>query len=184
MEIESRKTELSSDLYALEEAGASLVDHGMMNFFSREEIMNALDKIIEFKNFFQRSSSINVEDELTCFTAHPCKKSFLVFKRNKYFTISTTDIAYFYVKYGSSVIVRFDSQEYYVNYSLEQIQNLVADRQFFRLNRQYLVNFSAVKETEHYFARKLLVNLIVPVNEKLLVPKEKASVFLKWLENR
>jgi two-component system response regulator LytT len=125
-----------------------------------------------------------LDDLLLSIAATSGKKSFLVFKNNKYFTISTTDIAFFYVKYESSVIVCFDRQEYFVDYSLEQIQNLVADSQFFRVNRQYLVNFSAVKETEHYFARKLLINLLVPVNDKLLVPKEKASVFLKWLENR
>jgi two-component system, LytTR family, response regulator LytT len=67
---------------------------------------------------------------------------------------------------------------------LEQIQNLVTKKDFFRLNRQYLINFNAVKEVEHYFARKLLVNLSVPTRDKLLVSKEKVSSFLHWLDNR
>ena len=112
------------------------------------------------------------------------KKSFLVFKHNKYLTIPTETIALFYIKYDSPVIVCFDKQEYSVNYSLEQIQHLLSDMQFFRLNRQYLINFSAVKEVEHYFARKLLVKLMIPIAEKLLVSKEKATSFLRWLENR
>jgi DNA-binding LytR/AlgR family response regulator len=112
------------------------------------------------------------------------KKSFLVFKHNKYITVATDTIAFFYVKYESSIIVTFNRQEFFVDYSLEHIQNRVSDQQFYRLNRQYLINFSAVKEVEHYFARKLLVNLIVPVAEKLLVSKEKATGFLGWLENR
>jgi two-component system response regulator LytT len=112
------------------------------------------------------------------------KTSFLVFKNNKYLTVRTENIAYFYVKYDSSIIVCFDKQEYFVNQSLEHIQNLVTEKQFFRLNRQYLISFQAVKEVEHYFARKLLVNLVVDVAEKLLVPKEKVSSFLEWLENR
>lgn len=112
------------------------------------------------------------------------KKSFLVFKNNKYITVSTKDIAFFYVKYESSTIVCFDRQEYFIHPSLEQIQNLVSGRQFFRLNRQYLINFNAVKEAEHYFARKLLVTLILPVSEKLLITKEKVTGFLHWLDNR
>lgn len=112
------------------------------------------------------------------------KTRFLVFKHNKYLTVSTGNIAYFYVKYNSSVIVCFDRQEYFVNYSLEKIHSLVSGDQFFRLNRQYLINFHSIKEVEHYFARKLLVNLIVPVSEKLLVTKEKTSAFLNWLDNR
>jgi DNA-binding LytR/AlgR family response regulator len=112
------------------------------------------------------------------------KKSFLVFSRNKYITVATDAIAYFYVKNEYAIIVCFDKQEYSVNYSLEHIQNVLSELQFFRLNRQYLINFNAVKEVEHYFARKLLVKLVVPVIEKLLVSKEKGRSFLRWLENR
>jgi two-component system response regulator LytT len=112
------------------------------------------------------------------------KKSFLVFKHNKYITVPTKQIAFFYVKYDSPFIVCKDREEYAVNYSLKQIHNLVTDQQFFRLNKQYLINFDAVKEVEHYFARKLLVKLIVDAPDKLLVAKEKAADFLRWLENR
>jgi two-component system response regulator LytT len=127
---------------------------------------------------------LNLDYLLTRLTAPAGKTSFLVFRHNKYFTIPTENIAFFYVKYESSTIVCFDRQEYFVNHSLEHIQGSLTDKQFFRLNRQYLINFHAVKEVEHYLARKLLVNLVVPVPDKLLVPKEKVSVFLQWLENR
>jgi two-component system response regulator LytT len=112
------------------------------------------------------------------------KSSFLVFKHNKYFIVPTESIAFFYVKYETSSIVCFDRQEYFLNHSLENVQNLLDDKQFFRLNRQHLVNFRAVKEVEHYFARKLLVNLVVPAREKMVVSKEKVSCFLHWLDNR
>jgi DNA-binding LytR/AlgR family response regulator len=114
----------------------------------------------------------------------PGKKSFLVFNYNKYQIVPTENIAFFYTKYESSVIVCFDRQEYSVNHSLEHIQHLLSDLQFFRLNRQYLINFNAVKEVEHYFARKLLVRLPMPFAHKLTVSKEKARSFLYWLENR
>jgi DNA-binding LytR/AlgR family response regulator len=112
------------------------------------------------------------------------KKSFLVYRQNKYLTIPTENIAFFYIKYDSPVIVCFDKQEYSVNYSLEQIQQLLSELHFYRLNRQYLINFKAIREVEHYFARKLLVKLSIPTVEKLLVSKEKATSFLRWLENR
>jgi LytTr DNA-binding domain len=52
------------------------------------------------------------------------------------------------------------------------------------LNRQYLINFNAVKEVEHYFSRKLLVNPVIPTKDKLVVSKEKVTEFLRWLDNR
>jgi two-component system response regulator LytT len=148
------------------------------------EIVTAFEKADQFRNFFQLSRWPNLNDLLTKLATPVGKKSFLVFKHNKYITIPTENIAFFYVKYESSVIVCFDRQEYSVNYSLEHIQHVLSDQQFFRLNRQYLINFQAVKEVEHYFARKLLVTLTVPSAEKLLVSKEKVRHFLLWLENR
>lgn len=112
------------------------------------------------------------------------KTSFLVFRQNKYSTVPVDHIAFFYVTCESSALVCFDQQEYAVNYSLDRIQKLLANSQFFRLNRQYLISFQLIKDVEHYFARKLLVNPIIPVSDKLVVPKEKVSVFLHWLDNR
>ena len=112
------------------------------------------------------------------------KKSFLVYYRNKYMTVPTETIAFFYIKYEAAVIVTFDKQEYSVNYSLEQIQQLLSDQQFYRVNRQYLINFNSIKEVEHYFARKLLVIPAIVFPDKLIVSKEKARTFLDWLENR
>jgi DNA-binding LytR/AlgR family response regulator len=112
------------------------------------------------------------------------KKSFLVFNRNKYMTVLTENIAFFYVKFNRTVFTTFDKQEYGVIYSLEQIQQLLPEQQFFRLNRQYLMNFAAIKEVELFLARKLLVVPTVSFPEKLLVSKEKARGFLRWMEER
>jgi DNA-binding LytR/AlgR family response regulator len=112
------------------------------------------------------------------------KKSFLVCKRNKYLTVRTENIAFFHVRNEYTVIVTFDKQEYLVSYSLEHIQGLLCRQQFFRLNRQCLINFGAIVEIERYFSRKLLVKPAIPFPEKLLVSREKASLFLGWLEHR
>jgi two-component system response regulator LytT len=136
------------------------------------------------KSLFTDNNQVDQDDQLAIPLSRAGKKSFLVFRNNKYVTVSTDTIAFFHVRNECSIIVCFDRQEYFVNYSLEQIQHVLSELQFFRLNRQSLINFNAVKEVEHYFARKLLVNLIIPVTEKLVVSKEKASSFLRWLENR
>lgn len=112
------------------------------------------------------------------------KKSFLVFHKNKYKVIPTETIAFFCIKYESAVIVTFDRQEYFVSYSLEQIEQLLQPDQFFRLNRQYLINCDAVKEVERYFSRKLLVVPTISFPEKMIVSKEKAAGFLGWLRER
>ncbi|HEV2478899.1 MAG TPA: LytTR family DNA-binding domain-containing protein [Puia sp.] len=125
-----------------------------------------------------------LDDLLTRLSTPAGKKNFLVYSNNKYRNVPTERIAYFFVKCESSMIMCFDQQEFSVSHSLDKIQDLLPGSQFFRVSRQYLINFNAVKEVEHYFARKLLVNLVIPVRDKLLVSKEKVSGFLEWLDNR
>ena len=180
METQYKKNDLTFDKYVPEAVRANGIDYALKPF-SREDIVTVFEKIDEFKNFFQLN---RLGDLLAKLAASAGKKSFLVFKHNKYLTVPTETIAFFHVKSESPVITCFDRQEYSVNHSLEQIQNLLTDKQFFRINRQYLINFHAIKEVEHYFARKLFVKLAIPVTDKLLVSKEKASSFLEWLEDR
>ncbi len=135
-------------------------------------------------NFLQQNDHLRLDQLLAQLTGSSVKKSFLVFKHNKYFTVPVEKIAFFHIKFDNAVITGLDGKEYPANYSLDQIQQLVTDKQFFRVNRQYLLNFTAIKEVEHYFARKLLINLTFPTIERLLVPKEKVRAFLAWMENR
>jgi two-component system response regulator LytT len=149
------------------------------------EIMPSTGNLTEdYRNMFQQLRLPWLNELLTKLTTSTGKKSFLVFKNNKYINVPTENIAFFYIKYESPMIMCFDRQEYFVNYSLEQIQNLLPEKQFYRLNRQYLINFNAVKEVEHYFARKLLVNPVISMKDKLIVSKEKVTEFLQWLDNR
>jgi two-component system response regulator LytT len=183
MQTQPQKSDLTFNDYPLKVIKHNKIDN-VLQPWSTEDVVAVFEKTNVLKNFFQQNHLPNLDDLLMKLAAPVGKKSFLVFKNNKYINVLTENIAFFYVKYESSVIMCFDRQEYFVNHSLEQIQNLLTEKQFFRLNRQYLINFNAVKEVEHYFARKLLVNLKVPAKDKLLVSKEKVRQFLNWLDDR
>ncbi|PWV45848.1 LytTR family DNA-binding domain-containing protein [Chitinophaga sp. S165] len=173
------------DDYTLDAFKANGVDY-VLKPFSKDDIISAFKKVDELKNFFQQNANSvpQLNDLLTKINTPAGKKNFLVFRQNKYINIPTDSIAFFYIKHETTVIKTFDQQEYMLNQSLDQIHAMLSPDQFFRLNRQYLVNFAAIKDVEHYFARKLLVNLLVPAPDKLLVNKEKVQIFLSWLENR
>lgn len=169
--------------YAMDAIKANGIDY-LLKPFSKEELQEALEKVDNFKNFFQQNSLPDLDGLLKKVGLDEGKKSFLVFSKNKYTTVQTDQIAFIYIRNDSSTIMTFQGQEYAITQSMDQIQGLLSPKQFYRLNRQYLINFSAVKEVEHYFARKLFVKLTVPSPDKLLIGKEKTSVFLSWLENR
>jgi DNA-binding LytR/AlgR family response regulator len=169
--------------YALDAIKANGVDY-ILKPYSIEDLQTALQRVDDLRNFFQQSTTTVLDEVLKKINLPEGKRSFLVFKHNKYTTIPTDQIAHFSIRHEATLLTTFQGQEYTLDQSLDQVQASVAPQQFYRLNRQYLVNFSAVKAVEHYFARKLAVDLIVPTAEKLLVGKEKTTAFLKWLEER
>lgn len=169
--------------YAMDAIKANGIDY-LLKPFSQDDLQVAFEKVENFKNFFQQNTQPDLDGLLKRIGLDEGKKSFLVFKHNKYTTVQTDQIAFIHIRNESTSIMTFQQQEYAIDQSMDQVQNLLSAKQFFRLNRQYLVNFSAIKEVEHFFGRKLFVKLVIPSPEQLLIGKEKTSIFLSWLENR
>jgi DNA-binding LytR/AlgR family response regulator len=173
------------DQYMLDAFKSKGVDY-VLKPFSRDDIAEALRKVDELKKFFQKTEIPELEALLQKITQPQAttKSSFLVFKNQKYTTILTENIAYFYIHNEMTHLVTFDKQQFSLTQSLGQVAELVSPKQFFRVNRQYIVNFTAIKEMEHYFQRKIYVKLVIDTPEKLLINKEKTHSFFSWLEDR
>lgn len=173
------------DDYMMEAFKANGVDY-VLKPFSKETIAAALLKVRYLKNFFQQGGtpSDSLAQLIEKLKPKSFKKSFLIFSQQKYQAIGTDTIAFCYVRNEATTIVTMDGQEYVLPQTLEEVQRQVDEQDFFRLNRQYLIAFWAIKEVEHYFARKLRISLKVPTDEKLLVGKDKATQFLSWLDKR
>ena len=104
----------------------------------------------------------------------------LVFYKEKILPVRVGDIALFHLEKEIVRLVGLDGKVYVVNKSLEELEGL-AGPGFYRVNRQFLVNRAAIKDVSQYFGRKLLVNLVLPVEEKITVGRMKATAFLEWL---
>ncbi|MBB5623546.1 DNA-binding LytR/AlgR family response regulator [Pedobacter cryoconitis] len=169
------------DEYAMDAFKANGVDY-ILKPFSTESLQSAFEKVALLKNFFQINEQASLQINKLLDPAG--KTGFLVFKNNKYSTIQTHDIACFYIRDEITTLVTVNSEEYAISQSLEELYKVLNPKQFFRINRQYLISYSAVKEVEHYFARKLLVKLNISTAEQLIIGKDKATLFLNWLDNR
>lgn len=173
------------DQYMLDAFKSKGVDY-VLKPFSREDIAEAFRKVDELKKFFQKTELPELEALIQKITQPqtPSKSSFLVFKNQKYTTIPTENIAYFFIHNEITHLMTFDKQQFQLTQTLGQIAEQVSPKHFFRVNRQYIINFSAIKEMEHYFQRKILVKLTVETPEQLLINKEKSHSFFTWLEDR
>lgn len=171
------------DEYSIDAFKQNGIDY-ILKPFSRDDIAEAFNKADSLKSFYQQKAAPDFNALLSRLTSPSGKTSFLVFHNQKYITVPTDTIAFFYVSNNATCIKCFDKKEYVISPSLDQVAAQVSAQQFFRVNRQYLVNFKAIQEVEHYFMRKLYVKLTIETKEKLLVNKEKAPKFFAWMEDR
>jgi two-component system response regulator LytT len=173
------------DEYALEAFKANGIDY-ILKPFAEESFRTAFEKLDRISNVFtgNQVSPALVAQILQLKEQNTGKQSFLVYKNGKYTTIPTNDIAYIFTRNEQTTLVTFETDMFALEQSLEETTAQLDAKNFFKLNRQYLISFKAVKEVEHYFARKLLIKLTIPTDEKLLVGKDKSTLFLNWLGER
>jgi len=172
------------DEYAIDAFKANGIDY-ILKPFTKETVMSAFDKVkLLSKAFSHNQTPVDYASILNSNNQQSNKTSFLVFKNQKYITIPTASIAFFYVNNESPTLVTFEQKEYQLNLTMDTITSQLPAMQFYRLNRQYLINFDAIGSVEHYFSRKLIILLKVNTKDELLVTKHKSTEFLRWLENR
>lgn len=111
------------------------------------------------------------------------KKRYLVKRRGKLLPIQTRDIAYFYTDNGIVYLIHQDGEKYAFDRPLDQIENQMDPQQFFRLNRQFLINVSSVKSTIAYDKGKLIVEVEPTISTAITVSRERASSFKRWLDD-
>ncbi|WP_235853991.1 LytR/AlgR family response regulator transcription factor [Mucilaginibacter terrenus] len=173
------------DEYALRAFKANGVDY-ILKPFSEETIRAAfarLEKIGDAIGGRQLPAEM-IRQLLQTDQPASFKQSFLVYNKGKYTTIAVADIAYVFVRNEQTTLVTLEGGMFAIDRSLDEATRQVDGKFFFRLNRQYLISFKAIKEVEHFFARKLLIRLTVQTDEKLLVGKDKSTAFLRWLGER
>lgn len=172
------------DEYALQAFQVNGVDY-ILKPFDRDSVGRALNKVKQLKNFFQQSPAhLEKLAEMLLQMKPAYKSSFLVVHRDKLLPIAVQDIAYFNIDHEITFLHTYDGKRYVVNHSMDELEKSLDPRQFYRTNRQFLVNYKAVQEVEHYFARKLLLKLNASTREPIVISKAKASGFLSWMEQR
>lgn len=170
------------DEYALNAFKTNGIDY-ILKPFNSASIVSALNKYRDLKQTFSGKESPYREllNVLTQFNT-PRSSSILVYQGDKIFPVRLEEIALLFIEREITFLITFTNRKYSVNKNLEELEQL-AGQEFFRVNRQCLLNRKAVVEASQYFSRKLSITISVPFSEKITVSKEKTPQFLSWLEN-
>ena len=109
------------------------------------------------------------------------KKRFLVKRGTDYISIKAEEVAYFYATHKLVCMVDSSGQKFIMDQSLADIETQVDPAVFYRVNRKYLVNMSAIKRIKTYPKSKLMLEVTPLVTEDIIISQENAAAFKQWM---
>lgn len=109
------------------------------------------------------------------------KKRFLVKRGTDYNSIKTEDIAYFYATHKLVCMVDHHNQKFILDQSLADLEKETDPSVFYRVNRKYLVNVSAIKKIKSYPKSKLQLELQPTAQEEVIISQENVTAFKEWM---
>lgn len=171
------------DQYALRAFGLNSIDY-LLKPLRREKLEAALAK---YHRLESRSSMVpdrQTMDKIARFIDGETryKKNFLVPYKDRLIPVATDDFAWFELKNGIVRGLRFDKKLLFMEEkSLEELSEKLSPQQFYRANRQFLVNRKAIQDISYFFNGRLFLNIAPPPSDKVLISKARAGHFKEWM---
>lgn len=136
--------------------------------------------IQKFKNLF--TGNLDFEEKIAKVFGQispKYKSRFFVKIGVRFISIQVENICSFFVEERSTFLKTTGGKTYDLDYSLDQLQNMVDPSLFFRINRNYLVNINCIDEIISYSTNRLKLKA---GKTELIVSREKVSEFKKWMD--
>lgn len=171
------------DEYAIKAFEANGIDY-LLKPVDEKKLIQSFNKYDMLKKAFGQETNkyegqmLNLISQLK----NTFKSTFLIHTQGKIIPLKASAISFIHYENGN-VSIYAENRKYFYSSTMDELEAQLDPSIFFRANRQFIINSSAVDAAEHYFPRKIIVKLVVPAPEPVIVSKLKATDFLKWLEN-
>lgn len=163
-----RAFKLNSVDYLLKPIGIEDLKVSIQKFSKLNDHKNSLT----LQNVAEIYKSLNVQ----------YKTRFMVKMGDNIVSVKTEDVNHFIAEDGISLLVNNNAKRYPVDYTLDQLEQLVAPDLFFRINRKVLININSVQKVSPYFNSRLKINSELLNDEAAVVSRERVNEFKQWLD--
>lgn len=169
------------DQYALEAFKVNSVDY-LLKPLKKEDLASAIKKYKILK-----SASVPVPIDFTrLMSAYQNKKTtykerFVIRFGEHIKTVETKDIAYFYTESRVNFLCTHDGKRFVIDNNLDALEGTLDPREFFRINRQFIIKIQAIQEMLTYSKSRVLVKLNPPTKLETIVSTERSADFKIWL---
>lgn len=98
-------------------------------------------------------------------------------------SVMTEEVRYFFIVERSTFMKTFPGKIFDVDYSLDQLQNMLDPEKFYRINRKFIINIAAITDIITWSTNRLRIKLTGEEdNYDLVVSRDKVSDFKRWLD--
>jgi DNA-binding LytR/AlgR family response regulator len=178
----------SYDEYALKAFKVNSVDY-LLKPIQKDELEAALAKFRKLKDNFKSSENegpkvSNLVKELQFALQQQNKeyrKRFLVKHAQKLMSIEVDRIAYFFSDERLNFFKTWDDKKYIIDYTLDEIEDMLDPSQFFRISRAFMVSIKSIDQIQDYFGNRLKLTLKPDIDKEALVSREKVTPFKEFM---
>ena len=170
------------DEYALRAFKLNSIDY-LLKPIDEDELEIAVNK---FKNQLQKSTVSNLDFDMIKkmilgTETKEYKNRFSVKIGQQLKVISIDEVECFYSENKGTYLHTFENRNYLLDSTLEQIEEELNPKDFYRVSRKFIVPLKAIKEIQLYSNSRLKVILPSYKEEEVIVSREKVSDFKTWI---
>ncbi|MDB4584702.1 LytTR family DNA-binding domain-containing protein [Draconibacterium sp.] len=167
------------DEYAIRAFKVNSVDY-LLKPIEQEALKTALEKFrklyAENRNFEEKVSKV-IEQ-----ISKKYKSRFFIKVGNRFQSVQVNEICCFFVEERNTFLKTIKGKTCDLDYSLEQLQKMTDPAQFFRVNRNFLVNINCISEIVSYSTSRLKIKLENNLEDGVIVSRDKVSEFKGWMD--
>lgn len=171
------------DEYAIKAFKLKSIDY-LLKPIIKDELCNAIKKYREMVTPLNQPIDLSSLFNLIQQKSIIYKERFSITVGQKIKTFIMPEIAYFYSTEGISFMVLNNKSEYAVDDSLEVLTQQLNPKEFFRINRKYLVKIDSIANVHIYPKSHLKLELSPLPKEEIFVSIDKVTAFKNWLDNK
>jgi DNA-binding LytR/AlgR family response regulator len=168
------------DEYAIKAFKLNSVDY-LLKPIGLDDLRIAIDKLKKIKSTQNKilfENLANVYQSLT----KTYKNRFMAKMGDSIISIKTEDVLHFVAEDGITLMITATKKRYAIDYTLDQLEELVSPELFFRINRKVLINITAIQKVSSYFNSRLKIASDVLEEEAGIVSRERVAEFKAWLD--
>lgn len=167
------------DEYALRAFKVNSIDY-ILKPIKAEDLRHAIDKFTLLSGMERNDYKSRVNTMIES-SKRDSQRVFLVHFKDKIIPLSIDDVAFFYTSNEKVSAHTYSGERYVIDRTLEVLQSLLPDDEFFRANRQFIIARKAVKDIAVWFGSRLSLNLSIETPEKIIISKARVPEFKQWL---